>query len=128
MQPRPAHILFVTQNHMLRVLIRDVLEFAGWCVKETDTIYAQAMLEQHEHFDLLIIDNDTRYSGLKLVRLLRRWPHRKGTPIILISLADLEAEAREAGADAFLRKPNNLIELVDTIRRLLPANADATPE
>ena len=128
MQPRPARILFVTQNHMLRVLVRDVLEFAGWCVKEADTIYAQAMLEQREHFDLLIIDNDARYSGLKLVRLLRRWPHRKETPIILISLADLEAEAREAGADAFLRKPNNLIELVDTIRRLLPADADAVPE
>ncbi|HYG11280.1 MAG TPA: response regulator [Pyrinomonadaceae bacterium] len=128
MQPRPARILFVTQNHMLRVLVRDVLEFAGWCVKEADTIYAQAMLEQREHFDLLIIDNDARYNGLELVRLLRRWPHRKETPIILISLADLEAEAREAGADAFLRKPNNLIELVDTIRRLLPADADAVPE
>jgi len=123
MPPRPTSILFVTQNHMLRVLVRDVLEFAGWYVKEANTIYAQAMLEQREHFDLLIIDNDAPYNGLELVRLLRRWPHRKATPIILISLEDLAGEAREAGADAFLRKPNNLIELVDTIRRLLPAPA-----
>ncbi|HLL71883.1 MAG TPA: hypothetical protein VK363_10645, partial [Pyrinomonadaceae bacterium] len=103
----------------------DVLQFAGWYVKCADAIYASAMLEQGEHFDLLIIDNDARYSGLELVRLARRLPHRKETPLILISLADLTEEAREAGADAFLRKPNNLIELVDTIRRLLPAPAEA---
>jgi DNA-binding response OmpR family regulator len=33
----------------------------------------------------------------------------------------LSEDAYRAGADAFLRKPNNLIELVDTIRRLLDA-------
>ncbi|HEX8457230.1 MAG TPA: hypothetical protein VF656_08035 [Pyrinomonadaceae bacterium] len=47
--------------------------------------------------------------------------HRKETPIILVSMEDKEAEAREAGANAFLRKPYNLIELVDTIRRLFAA-------
>ena len=120
MQPRPAIILFVAYNHTLRGLVREVLEFAGWYVKEADTIYARAMLEQRVHFDLLIIDNDARYySGLELVGRLRHLPHRKETPIILISLEDIAEEAREAGADAFLRKPNNLIELVDTIRRLL---------
>ncbi|HEX8636280.1 MAG TPA: response regulator [Pyrinomonadaceae bacterium] len=120
MQPRPALILFVAHNHTLRTLVRDVLEFAGWYVKEADAIYARAMLEQGERFDLLIIDHDARYySGLELTRRLRLMPHRKETPIILLSLEDLEAEAREAGADAFLRKPNNLIELVDTIHRLL---------
>jgi DNA-binding response OmpR family regulator len=31
----------------------------------------------------------------------------------------------EAGADAFLRKPNNLVELVDTIRGLLASRRDA---
>jgi CheY-like chemotaxis protein len=34
-------------------------------------------------------------------------------------LEDIKEEAERAGADAFLRKPNNLIELVETIRRLL---------
>jgi DNA-binding response OmpR family regulator len=53
------------------------------------------------------------------VRRARRLAHRRETPIILISLEDCADDARLAGADAFLRKPNNLIELVDTIRRLL---------
>jgi DNA-binding response OmpR family regulator len=125
LRPRPAIILLVEHNHMLRVVVRDVLEFAGWYIKESDAIYARAMLECGEHFDLLIVDNDGRYSGLELIKLVRRLPRRKELPIILISLEDLTEEARAAGADAFLRKPNNLIELVDTIRRLLPAPADA---
>jgi CheY-like chemotaxis protein len=58
-------------------------------------------------------------AALKLTERARRQPHRRKTPIVLISLEDIEDEARLAGADAFLRKPNNLIELVDTIRRLL---------
>jgi DNA-binding response OmpR family regulator len=75
---------------------------------------------------LLVLDNEgDRLDGLTLTRRVRQMSHRKETPIILISLEDLAAEAREAGADAFLRKPYNLIELVDTIRRLLPAPTEA---
>jgi len=120
---RPAIILYVEQNRKLLETVRDVLEFAGWYVKPcSDEGYAVAYVESGEHFDLLLIDNDLRgLSGLKLTERARRQPHRKETPIILISLEDIADEARRAGADAFLRKPNNLIELVDTIRRLLVA-------
>jgi CheY-like chemotaxis protein len=127
-RPRPAIILYVEQNQMLLQTVRDVLEFAGWYVRPcSGDGYAVAYVESQEHFDLLLIDHDFRgFSGLKLTERARRKPHRKGTPIILISLEDIAEEAKRAGADAFLRKPNNLIELVDTIRRLLDArDADA---
>ena len=127
MRPKPAVILYVEQNQMLQT-VRDVLEFAGWYVKPcSGDGYAVAYDEREEHFDLLLIDHDFRgFSGLKLVERARRQPHRKKTPIILISLEDIAEEARRAGADAFLRKPNNLIELVETIKRLLDtSDADA---
>jgi CheY-like chemotaxis protein len=126
--PPPRVILYLEDNRMLRETVRDVLEFAGWYVKpESDSVHAWAMLDcTREHFDLLLFDHELRnINGLELVRRVRRMPHRKGTPIILISLEDLAEEARAAGADAFLRKPNNLVELVDTIRRLLPAPVEA---
>ncbi|MCA1615699.1 MAG: response regulator [Acidobacteria bacterium] len=121
---RPAVILYVEENLRLWELVRDVLEFAGWYVKRFESCYGHAHIEGREHFDLLLIDRDLRNSadGLKLVRRARELPHRRETPIILISLADCADEARAAGADAFLRKPNNLIELVETIRRLLAAS------
>jgi two-component system OmpR family response regulator len=119
---RPAVILYVEENQMLWQTVRDVLEFAGWYVKRFDSGLGYAHVESAEHYDLLIIDRDLRgFDGLTLVRGARRLAHRRGTPIILISLEDCAAEALGAGADAFLRKPNNLIELVDTIRRLLAA-------
>jgi CheY-like chemotaxis protein len=110
---------------MLLQTVRDVLEFAGWYVKPCpDDGYAVAYVESREHFDLLLIDHDFRgLSGLKLTESARRQPHRRDTPIVLISLEDVAEEAASAGADAFLRKPNNLIELVETIRRLLDSRA-----
>src|SRR3954469_13464859 len=108
---------------MLLQTVRDVLEFAGWYVKPcSGEGYAVAYVESEEHFDVLLIDHDFRgFSGLALTERVRRQPHRQKTPVVLISLEDITDEAKRAGADAFLRKPNNLIELVDTIRRLLAA-------
>jgi two-component system sensor histidine kinase and response regulator WspE len=125
---KPAVILYVEQNRMLLQTVRDVLEFAGWHVKPcSDDGYAVAYVEGAEHFDLLLVDHDFRgLSGLRLTERARRQAHRRETPIILISLEEIGAEARRAGADAFLRKPNNLIELVDTIRRLLAARSENT--
>jgi CheY-like chemotaxis protein len=122
---RPSVILYVEQNRLLLESVKDVLEFAGWYVKPCyDEGYAVAYVESEEHFDLLLIDNELRgLTGLSLTERARRKPHRRKTPIILISLEDIAEEAERAGADAFLRKPNNLIELVDTIRRLLGAPA-----
>jgi CheY-like chemotaxis protein len=118
---RPAIILYAEENQLLLQTVRDVLEFAGWYVRPcSDSCMALALVESGQHFDVLLIDDDLRgFSGLEITRRARLKEHRRRTPIILISLEDKAEEARRAGADAFLRKPNNLIELVDTIRRLL---------
>jgi DNA-binding response OmpR family regulator len=126
--PPPRVILYLEDNDMLCQTVRDVLEFAGWYVKPVNHgLYAWVDLDREkEHFDLLILDNEAYgLDGLTLTRRVRHLPHRKETPIILMSLYDLAEEAREAGADAFLRKPYNLIELVDTIRRIFAAPAGA---
>jgi DNA-binding response OmpR family regulator len=122
MKTRPAIIFFYEENRMLLQTVKDVLEFAGWYVKPCESSgYAVAYIESDEHFDLLILDHDSSISGLKLVQRARQKAQRKRTPVILILLEDIADEAREADADAFLRKPNNLITLVDTIRSLLAA-------
>ena len=126
--PPPRVIFYLEDNERILVLVREVLEFAGWYVKPCNSgLYAWTMLDwEKEHYDLLVLDNEAdRLDGLTLTRRVRRMPHRKETPIILASLEDIEGEAREAGADAFLHKPYNLFELVETIRRLLPAPVEA---
>jgi len=66
---------------------------------------------------------DARYgrSGLELIRLTRELPHRNSLPILFFSIEDCEREAKAAGASAFLRKPHDLFQMVDTIRGLLEA-------
>ena len=121
-----AIILYVEENALLLRTVGDVLEFAGWYVKPcTDVGMGYALIESREHFDLLLIaQNRFDIGGLWLVQRARQLSHRQRTPLIFISLEDRNDEARRAGANAFLRKPNNLLDLVDTIRQLLTAPAD----
>jgi CheY-like chemotaxis protein len=71
-------------------------------------------------YDLLLVDYDLPgVNGLEIVHCARRLAHRSHTPIVVLSGSAKEAESREAGADVFLRKPQDVGSLVETIARLL---------
>jgi CheY-like chemotaxis protein len=118
-------ILYVENNTLLMQTIKDILEMAGWHVEPcSDVGIAIGLMTYRTHYNLLLFDNELPgFTGLELTRRARRIPHLQQTPIILISLEDCAEEAQRAGADAFLRKPSNLVDLLDTIRRLLAAPA-----
>ncbi len=59
-------------------------------------------------------------AGLKLCRLFRE---QDGTAIVVVSAVDAMGAAIEAGADAFLRKPIDPLQLVSTVRDLLRSSA-----
>ncbi len=115
-------ILYVENNRLLMLSVKDVLEMAGWHIEHcSDSCMALALMEHRQHYNLLLLDNELHgFNGLELTRRARQITHLKHTPIILISIEDCADEALRAGANEFLRKPNNIVELLDTIRRLLP--------
>lgn len=81
-------------------------------------------LRSGERFDVLIFDNnlpDT--NGIELIRQTRALPHRQQTPIILLSGEDTELDARRAGANRFLRKPEDVTSIAETVARLLARKA-----
>jgi two-component system chemotaxis response regulator CheY len=81
---------------------------------------ALRMLEGKEHYDLLLLDNDLPIvNGVELIRRARQLPHRRRTPVVMLSAGDVEAEAWRAGADAFLRKPDDIGRLTGMVTRLL---------
>jgi DNA-binding transcriptional MerR regulator len=51
--------------------------------------------------------------------LCHRLKQRRGSPVLCISTLDLREQAIAAGADAFLKKPLEPVELVATVRTLL---------
>jgi DNA-binding response OmpR family regulator len=51
------------------------------------------LLEGKEHYDLLLFDNELPHvNGVELIRRARRLPHRRRTPILMLSAGDVEAE------------------------------------
>jgi DNA-binding transcriptional MerR regulator len=63
-------------------------------------------------------------EGLALCRFLRA---QDGVAIVVVSAVDVTEQAFEAGADAFLRKPLDPLQLVSTVRDLLGSSAFLAP-
>lgn len=118
---RPASILHVEDNKLVAHTVRDSLESRGWVVDScAEGITALSKIAGGGRYDLLLLDNDLPgVDGLELLRQARKLPHRRRTPVVIFSARDCETEAWRAGADAFLRKPEDLLALEDTIARLL---------
>jgi CheY-like chemotaxis protein len=124
---RQPIILYVERNTALRHFMTDMFDLAGWHVHRAfDTCSALSQLRDKQRFSLLLTGDElppmnARYgrSGLELVKLVRELPHRNSLPILFFSIEDCEREAMAAGATAFLRKPHDLFQMVDTIRKLI---------
>ncbi|HEY1403234.1 MAG TPA: response regulator [Pyrinomonadaceae bacterium] len=116
-----ATILYVEDDELLRLTVQDTLESEGWRVESCgDGFAALTRIESAEQYDLLLFDNELPgASGLELLRHARMLPYRQHTPIVIISATDCDREARRAGAGAFLKKPDDINQLVPTIARLL---------
>jgi CheY-like chemotaxis protein/Tfp pilus assembly protein PilF len=118
---RVVTVFHVEDDALVAEGVRMTLEGEGWTVETCgDGATALERLAGSARYDVLIFDNrlpDT--SGLELIRQTRGMAHRQQTPIIMLSASDVELQARRAGANAFLRKPEDLHALTETVARLL---------
>ena len=110
-------------NDLVAGVVKELLELEGWSVEiATNGVTAMKQLNGSARFDLLLLDNEMPgVRGVELVRAVRQLEHRRRTPIIMFSASDIKPEAEYAGVDAFLRKPEGLAALAETIERLLNA-------
>jgi two-component system chemotaxis sensor kinase CheA len=117
---RPREILVADDSVTLRMLVKNILETAGYKVTTAvDGAEALAALRA-EDFDLLISDIDMpKLDGIALCSKLRGFAATADLPILLLSSHD-SREARkkgiDAGADAYISKSGldqgNLLEVV----------------
>lgn len=119
---RDVHILHAEDDALVASAVREALRGEGWRVSTyADGPSALGEIEGPEPYDLLIIDKQLPGAdGLELVVRARELPHRQHVPVIVLSASGGAArEARRAGASAFLRKPEEMPALTETIARLL---------
>ena len=122
---RAVRILHVEDSAPVAGAVSEALEALGWKVKtRADGAEAMKILEGDEPFNVLIFDYDLPgRSGTELTRHARSLPHRRRTPIIIFTAADIEQEAWRAGASAVLHKPHELGRLPAMVMRLLSKEA-----
>lgn len=120
-------ILVVERDPHIRVLETLFLTEAGYTVEFADD--GAAALEQARRLqpDLLITEVLVpKLDGLALCRLLKEDPATQDIMVLIFSILTASARARDAGADAFLRKPLAEQKLVDTVGQLMARRGDTS--
>jgi DNA-binding response OmpR family regulator len=114
-------ILYVEDDKLVSAAVRDLLEAEGYAVECcADGNAALNRIAGGISYDLLLLDDDLPgVSGIELARYARRLARYSCTPIIMLSAGEHEDEARRAGADVFLRKPEGASRLLEEVRHLL---------
>jgi two-component system chemotaxis response regulator CheY len=118
---RIINILCVENYQVVADAVKETLEELGWTVELcADGTEAMRKIESKTRYHLLIIDNQLPgKDGLELARRTRQLPHRRRTPIIMLSASSIEQEAYRVGVNAFLKKPQDIRLLTTTVTRLL---------
>jgi adenylate cyclase len=124
---RPSCILVVDDEPANRALLRKLLGHHGWTVLEAED-GAEALVAVEEHApDLVCLDvMMPGVDGIEVCQRLRSQPQHTGLPILLLTALDRpddRARGLEAGANDFLSKPFDEVELTARIRSLLRTKA-----
>ena len=120
-------VLIVEDNEKNMKLARDILHAKGYATLEAvNGLDGVQMALQHKP-DLVLMDIQLPgINGIEAFARIRADPTTAAIPVVAFT-ASVTANDRsrigDAGFDAFLSKPINLKEFVETVRRMLQAPA-----
>jgi CheY-like chemotaxis protein len=127
LDPGPILILVVERDPHIKKLERFFLEQAGFRVEFVDDgargLERARDLQPHLLITEIMLPG---IDGLAVCRALKSDPATNDIPVLVFSILAAEERAREAGADAFLRKPLDDVRLVDTVSTMLGARTEAS--
>jgi DNA-binding NtrC family response regulator len=118
---QPFNILVVDDEDALRNVLSSELQSEGYSVvSAADGDEAISTLQQ-KTFDLVLLDiKMPRVDGFEVLRFIKeKYPKTK--VIMLTGFADLKnaIESKKLGAEDFVSKPYDLVDLLTTIERVL---------
>jgi len=118
-----AQILIADDSKSMRQMVLFTLEEAGHTV--VDAVNGQQALDEAEKqkYDLIITDiHMPEVDGLQVVEKVRSGAKNKFTPVIILtteSEPELKKKGVELGATAWIVKPFNPDQLLETIKKVI---------
>ncbi|WP_374951298.1 PleD family two-component system response regulator [Mucilaginibacter sp.] len=115
-------ILVIEDDKDIRDTVTYALEQEGYNVISSENSKILKSLEHHKP-DLILLDNwltdwKSDANGQQLSKELKADPNTSHIPVIIVSAVSNIAEIAEAGqSDGYLKKPFDLIELFDVVKR-----------
>jgi CheY-like chemotaxis protein len=125
-ETRTIRILHVEDNETVAAMIKETLESEDWQVEAcADGAEALERIRSDAQYDLFLLDYELPgLNGIELLQQARALAHRREVPVIVLSGTAVEEEVMRAGANAFLRKPEDISSVVQTISHLLGSTED----
>ena len=118
-------VLIVEDNEKNMKLARDVLQAKGYQTVEAVTGEEGVKLAKERKPDLVLMDIQLPgISGIEAFKQIRGNASTKAIPVIALTASVTPTDRTAitaAGFDAFLGKPINLKEFIDTVKRLVEA-------
>jgi len=125
--PPRRTILAVDDSISMQEIVKQTLGTTYKVMVANNTVEALALLH-HESIDLLLLDvSMPGVNGLELCRIIRRSPHLRDLPIIMLTARDSmydKIEGRLAGATEYLTKPFDSENLKEVVRKIIAVTAE----
>jgi two-component system, cell cycle response regulator DivK len=116
-------VLIVEDNDKNMKLARDVLGAKGYQTLEAVTGEEGVKLAKEKKPDLVLMDIQLPgINGIEAFRQIRGDPATRGIPVVALTASVTPTDRSAitaAGFDAFLGKPINLKEFLETVKRLV---------
>ena len=120
-------VLIVEDNDKNMKLARDVLQAKGYQTLEAETGEEGVKLAKENVPDLVLMDIQLPgINGIEAFKQLRADPTTARIPIVALTASVTPTDRSQitaAGFDAFVGKPINLKEFLDTVKRLVEGRA-----
>jgi two-component system cell cycle response regulator DivK len=115
-------VLLIEDNAESRELLRDVLEFDGYDVGEAVSAEEGLEMAKARTPALILMDIQLpKMSGIDALKIIRADPQLRSIPVVAVTASVMlqeEHRVKDAGFDAFHRKPINVKAMRELISKL----------
>jgi two-component system cell cycle response regulator DivK len=122
-------ILIIEDNEKNRRLARDVLQFKGYKIIESENAEDGIRLAQEQHPALILMDfHLPGMNGIEALKVLRADPATKDIPAIAVTASAMTEDRKNivlAGFDGLQTKPINVKEFLAAVEETLKKSGGA---